>query len=330
MKFKVFVSSTAYDLVDLRPEVYHHLLGLGMEPYLSDISESEFRQDPTANSIESCLINLRSSDFVLVILSQRYGPVLDAFGYDVSATHLEFLEADALNIKVLFYVRDRLMAEFNTWRKNHCPTDPAEIKKFLSWTPGGGNQQNALALFKFIFRRWEFNQVLNQKNWIQDFRNSVDLKSIIAKDLSSAIKTNEFRNAVINGTLPAIVLQYKFESSTTDLISLSLFLKNQSSYPSYSINLSCSVLEINFECPYLHSLSDQPVIFLNIPPNSPVLEFCLTYHTASGFRLAQTFYLSCRLDHFGSAFVSIQGSARNYIVPSEVQEQFIIESDIKN
>src|SRR5262245_46819488 len=117
---RVFVSSTCYDLIDLRAELHEDLQDLGIDSLFSDIKESDFHTpgDAIGNSIETCLANLRSSDVVVVVLSQRYGPSLGERYNNVSATHLEYREAQKHKKRILFYVRDRLVADLTTWKKN--------------------------------------------------------------------------------------------------------------------------------------------------------------------------------------------------------------------
>src|SRR5262245_34129829 len=106
---KVFVSSTCYDLIDLRAELLEDLRDLGVEPYLSDLKESDFETpgDHVGNSIETCLVNLRACDVVVFVLSQRYGPFLKRGYGDLSATHVEYREARNHKKRILFYIRDR-------------------------------------------------------------------------------------------------------------------------------------------------------------------------------------------------------------------------------
>src|SRR5438445_8365067 len=111
---KVFVSSTCYDLIDLRAELRGDLRDLGAEAYFSDCKESDFVSsgEPSQNSIETCLENLRRCDVVVFILSQRYGPPLPGEYAPKSATHIEYAAAKASGKRIHFYVRDRLMAEY--------------------------------------------------------------------------------------------------------------------------------------------------------------------------------------------------------------------------
>src|SRR5262245_2723195 len=90
---KVFVSSTCFDLIDIRAEIAELLRSLGILPVMSDDKLSDFDTRHDANSIETCLINVASSDEVIVILDRRYGPRLGTTFGDVSATHLEYRKA---------------------------------------------------------------------------------------------------------------------------------------------------------------------------------------------------------------------------------------------
>ncbi|MDB5283878.1 MAG: hypothetical protein JWO06_2953, partial [Bacteroidota bacterium] len=111
---KIFVSSTCFDLIDFRAEIKEYLESTGFIPIMSDQNNSEFITLPNENSIETCLVNLRSCNIVIFALSKRYGGNLKNVGFgDYSATHLEYLEAKKHNKRILFFVRDRLLADFN-------------------------------------------------------------------------------------------------------------------------------------------------------------------------------------------------------------------------
>jgi len=108
---RVFISSTVYDLIDIRAELAEKLRAIGITPVLSDDKLSDFCVQHDINSIETCLVNGESCDEFLLILDRRYGPTLEKFGYEeVSATHLEYQRAIEKKIPVRVYVRDRLQA----------------------------------------------------------------------------------------------------------------------------------------------------------------------------------------------------------------------------
>jgi hypothetical protein len=146
---------------------------------------------PDANSIETCLVNVRDSHAVIVVLSQRYGPSLKGVGYeDISATHLEYREARE-HSKVLMYVRDRLEAEFAMWRR--APRDP--------W-PGPWVQPGSEKLFHLLNEHREFVEGQDKSNWYWTFRDTVDLKERIRKDLGLLAGTALMQRLIDQGAMP--------------------------------------------------------------------------------------------------------------------------------
>lgn len=189
---RVFVSSTVYDLIDVRSEVDALLRSLGVSPVMSDNSLSDFDSTPNVNSIETCLLNVDRSDAVIVILDQRYGPRLGKAGFeDVSATHLEYRRACKKQIPIYFYTRDRLEADFHIWKKNK---KQAEVR--CSWV----SEEN-FGLFELLEERRKLKADSEQSNWVTPFSTSMDLKAAVRKQfepitmpiaLMAAIKTNHF------------------------------------------------------------------------------------------------------------------------------------------
>ena len=115
---KVFISSTVYDLLDIRAEVEQLLRDMRLVPVLSGSATSGFQPLADQNSIETCLANLRQCDAMIIILCQRYGPSLAPAGFpDLSATHLEYREAKNLGKPIHMYVRDRLEGDYGIVRR---------------------------------------------------------------------------------------------------------------------------------------------------------------------------------------------------------------------
>jgi hypothetical protein len=168
---KVFVSSTVYDLLDIRAEIESLLRELGICPIMSDSKLTDFKVAPDANSIETCLLNVESSDAVIVILDQRYGASLGKVGFDdISATHLEYRHARTLQKPIYFYVRDRLEADHNIHRKNSIQ----EIE--FSWV-----SPKDRPLFSFLEEHRSLNRGKGENNWLTLFTDSRDLKESLRR-----------------------------------------------------------------------------------------------------------------------------------------------------
>jgi len=94
----VFLSSTCYDLVDLRSELAALLRKQGFVVRMSEDPQSGFHIDPAGDSIDSCLANVAASDVVICVLDRRYGPTMDHSGLQsVSATEIEVRYARGLD-----------------------------------------------------------------------------------------------------------------------------------------------------------------------------------------------------------------------------------------
>lgn len=167
-----FISSTCYDLIDIRAEVEAEFRKMRLSPILSDRPTSEFLVAPDANSIENCLANLRRADYVVFILSQRYGPSLAKAVYDdISSTHLEYREARRLKKPIYMYVRDRLEADAALNKKNW-----GSALRF------GWVNDNSEQLFGLLDEHRKLVKKSSGSNWLWTFRDSVELKSILQKD----------------------------------------------------------------------------------------------------------------------------------------------------
>lgn len=168
----VFIASTCYDLADLRAELRQHLEKDGFIVRLSDDFDSDFRVDPSVDSIESCLANLRTSDIALFIFDRRYGPPLGREYGDRSATHLEFTTAVDHKMKILSFVRKQTMGEFDQWRGNSETFSPR-------WT----DKKRYTQLFRLIQEVRDLHNPEGRSNWIDLFESSPDLRTVASKRL---------------------------------------------------------------------------------------------------------------------------------------------------
>ena len=122
------ISSTCYDLLDVRFELAHVLEADGHIVRQSDCEE-RVEVDGVTDSIELCLQNIDACDLVILIVDRRYGGLFrkhpkaiesaTQLGIPaISATHLEFLHARSKDYPVFCYVRDRTETERGLVEKN--------------------------------------------------------------------------------------------------------------------------------------------------------------------------------------------------------------------
>lgn len=234
---KIFVSSTCYDLIDLRAEVEHELQNMGLIPIMSDRLSSEFEIQTDKNSIETCLVNLRNSDAVILILSQRYGPSLKKAGFeDISATHLEYREAMKHKIPIYLYVRNRTEADYILYSETNNPD-------LLKWV-----NPKEVGIFT-IFNEHRKLSNSDKNNWYYPFSDVVDLKRRLQIDLKKNSSSAILNQITKTGQAPCVIISELNCRIVPNSLLLSLHLKSKNIGNSVAIepNLICYYSEEYYE-----------------------------------------------------------------------------------
>lgn len=227
---RVFVSSTVYDLLDVRAEVAELLRELGIAPVMSDDKLSDFDVKQDVNSIETCLLNVESSDEVILILDQRYGPRLGSYGFDdVSATHLEYRRAVKHRRPIHVFVRDRLEADHAIWKKNKRNPSIA-----LSWLQHERDQ----GLFELIEEHSKLVAASPVTNWYTRFTTSTDLKAGLRKYLKEKILPERLVEAIQRNEFPLFDIEIDMECQTIKSVQSLVFhmvVKNVGGAPAFDV-----------------------------------------------------------------------------------------------
>ena len=175
----VFVSSTCFDLTDLRAELAEHLESNGFIVKLSD-DPDRFEVGGVDDSIETCLQNLEQSDTVVCILDRRYGGVVPDGRFEgQSATHIEVLRARELSLPVYFFIRDKAELEYRQLRR-----DPDYRAEWVE--PGSGRRairEKWLELAELAMKLPN-SDADRYSNWRDQFKTSLDLKKVVSKRLA--------------------------------------------------------------------------------------------------------------------------------------------------
>ena len=136
----VFVSSTMYDLSELRAQLRQFVAGLGWHAVMSE--HDSFPIDPDRTTIENCRRNVReNADIFVIVIGARYGSI-DAAS-DKSVTNLEFAEARARGVPVYVFVSRDVLAQMRVWTANpeadfSSVVDTPRIFEFIDSFRGGG------------------------------------------------------------------------------------------------------------------------------------------------------------------------------------------------
>jgi hypothetical protein len=110
----VFVSSTCYDLSQVRLDLKRFIDALGYEAVISE--SPAFPINPQQGTIENCVNAVRDrADLFVLIVGTRYGTQ----GYDGrSVTNLEYLEAKRKGLPVYVFVAKEILHTLPVWKAN--------------------------------------------------------------------------------------------------------------------------------------------------------------------------------------------------------------------
>jgi hypothetical protein len=187
-QFPIFISSTDYNLIDLRAELANFLSETGYRPILSS-SDGFPDKSPDLEPWESCLPVLDRCFVMVLIIDGRYGTALNWPHYKtlpkinspsrkkVSPTHGEYLFAHESRKRMLVFVRKEVMVQYQSYRTAIENTKTkAEAKAALKVT-----------LPKNIsFESLDFlNEVKTTKPipWIKEFENVTTVKKEVQKKM---------------------------------------------------------------------------------------------------------------------------------------------------
>lgn len=262
---KVFVSSTCYDLLDLRAELHRDLRDLGVKACFSDLKESDFETcgQSGQNSIETCLANVCDSDIVILILSQRYGPSLGENYKNLSATHVEYKTAVEAGKTIHFYIRDRLVGDWSGWKQHKRPADYPS-----SWAVPGHDANGLFSLIHEHQRLKGGGDIPGANNWFWQFTSSVDLRADIRKRIGDEAFLDTGRKMAEKGQAPILVVVGQVTNNFEDvnqgwITRFSLNLANAGTQPALSV---CGQIHIENIAEYA---PDGAKIGLVVPGDDP-------------------------------------------------------------
>lgn len=168
-KLNVFISSTCYDLSQIRSDLQEFIIGLGHHPILSE--SCDFPIDPHMSASENCINVVRNdADIFVLIIGNKYGSVLEN---GKSITNTEFLTALGKQIPIYTFSLKQMTTLLPFWEKN--PT--------VDFSDTVDNNK----VFEFLA------DVRKKKGlWNFEFEKAEDIKDILKTQLSYL-----FRDALV-------------------------------------------------------------------------------------------------------------------------------------
>jgi hypothetical protein len=161
---RIFVSSTFFDLAQVREDIRATINSLGHEALLSEYPQ--FPTLPTLDTIENCRQAVRSSDIFVLIIGGRRGSLDPASGKTI--TVLEYETAVQNGIDCFVFVQENVMFLLTVWKNN-----PA-----ADFAPAVDSAQ----VFEFV------DKIKSAQKWIFTFARASEIAEILKPQLSVFLK----------------------------------------------------------------------------------------------------------------------------------------------
>jgi hypothetical protein len=180
----VFVSSTCYDLRQVRADMKQFIESLGYTPVLSEYPS--FPIDPDIGTIENCLeaVENHANIFVLII-GGRYGSPTES---GKSVTNLEYVRARAKGIPVYAFVQKSILDNLPVWKDNPeanfaSVVDSPKLFEFVANIRGSGE------IWVFPFDTAQDITTILRVQWASLFLNSLQIRMRVkSRGLSEFLK----------------------------------------------------------------------------------------------------------------------------------------------
>lgn len=153
---KVFISSTCYDLKQIRTDISNFIENdLGYQFLRSE--HPSFPVNPDIDTIENCKEQVRNCDLMLLIIGGRYGSIPE--NEIKSVTNMEYLTAKSKHIPTFIFVVNNILSVYPIWESN----PNSDFSRVV----------DSNKLFDFI------KSIKNESQWIFPFETAQDIISIL-------------------------------------------------------------------------------------------------------------------------------------------------------
>lgn len=216
-KLKVFVSSTCFDLKQIRRDLEAFIENMGYQPVLSDSADISI--PPGLSPIEACKWLVKISDIFVLVIGGRYGTTDDE---GKSITNIEFDTASEKEMPVYVFVDNEIWTKRDTFQhlKDMVGVgDLAEdkLKKAL------GDKIEDYRVFDFLDHVSTFKKGV----WIYQFNECSDIINSLKNNFSLLFKEllNKGKRAGVSLTHEKItpILSLKWlnnDNNTSDVITI--------------------------------------------------------------------------------------------------------------
>lgn len=202
-KLNIFVSSTCYDLSQIRNDIKQCILELGHNPILSELKE--FPVNPNLSNAENCINAVKNeADIFVLIIGNKYGSELDS---GRSITNTEFITAVDKGIPIYTFALKQMTTILPLWERNpdmdlSSVVDNKKVFEFLA------DVRKKRGLWNFEFEKAQditeilksqlsnlFCEALKVRRRIESLGKKDYISKISSKALDIIIRKEEFYEA---------------------------------------------------------------------------------------------------------------------------------------
>jgi len=169
---RVFISSTCFDLAEVRDSLIDFCQGFGFEVIMSENGDVFYH--PDLHTHESCVNEISNCQIFILVIGGRFGGEYK-IDPSKSITNAEYIAAKELGIPVFTFIKKELLSDHYVFQKNKEKEFSSEIEY-----PSVENQKYAENIFTFI------NTVRssNVNNGFFDFQFARDIHEKLRKQLA--------------------------------------------------------------------------------------------------------------------------------------------------
>lgn len=164
---KVFVSSTCYDLKEIRDNLHEFIDSIGYIPVFSDKNDVFYH--PDLHTHEACLKEIETCQLFILIIGGRFG---GTYKYDQtkSIVNAEYDAAKKLNLPIFAFVQKDVYSNQFTYIKNQQNNIAEKI-----YYPAIAEQSYSKNIFDFIISV----RKADENNGVFEFEFARDIKNIL-------------------------------------------------------------------------------------------------------------------------------------------------------
>jgi len=176
---EIFISSTCFDLSQVRRDLENAIVDLGHTPILSD--SKDLAIPPGLDNIEICKWLVKSSDIYVLIIGGRYGSTDKDTGKSIST--IEYDTAVESNIPIYIFVDKEVWIKTDTYKQLKDMVIAGDLGQDKLNEALGGKIED-VRVFEFI----NYIKRSGKNNWIFPFDDAKDIIDTLKNNFSFLLK----------------------------------------------------------------------------------------------------------------------------------------------